>query len=31
VLGILEAEFEEAQVALGGDLVVLYTDGVSGR
>jgi len=31
VLGILEGvEFEEAQVALGpGDLVVLYTDGVS--
>jgi sigma-B regulation protein RsbU (phosphoserine phosphatase) len=31
VLGILESlEFEEAQVALGaGDLVVLYTDGVS--
>jgi sigma-B regulation protein RsbU (phosphoserine phosphatase) len=31
VLGILEdVEFEEAQVALGaGDLVVLYTDGVS--
>ena len=31
VLGILEgAEFEEAQVALGpGDLVVLYTDGIT--